>query len=73
MAPGGTLVYSTCTLEPEENEERVEAFLGAHPGFRREPGSAVRSELLDEAGDLRVLPQHTGFDGAYAARLRRLS
>lgn len=73
VAPGGTLVYSTCTLEPEENEERVEAFLQAHPGFRREPGSALGSELLDEAGDLRVLPQHTGFDGAYAARLRRVS
>lgn len=71
VAPSGILVYSTCTLEPEENEERVEAFLRAHPEFRREPGAGVEGEWVDDAGDLRVLPQQTGFDGAYAARLRR--
>jgi len=70
---GGLLVYSTCTLEPEENEEQVEAFLNQHPDFRLEATEAVAPELLDETGALRVLPHLTGFDGAYAARLRRVA
>ena len=69
---GGLLVYSTCTLEPEENEEQVEAFLGQHPDFRLEATDAVAADLLDSGGALRVLPHLTGFDGAYAARLRRV-
>ena len=71
-AAGGLLVYATCSLEPEENEEQVEAFLGRHPGFRREPPEpgAVSRDLVDGKGDLRVLPFHRGTDGAYASRLR---
>ena len=67
---GGVLVYSTCTLEPEENEEQVERFLARHKGFEPAPTGAVEPSLLD-GGCLRVLPQHTGFDGAFAVRLRR--
>ena len=67
---GGLLVYATCTLEPEENWCQVESFLARHPGFRIEPGSA-RATFLDEKGCLRVLPHESGFDGAFAARLRR--
>jgi 16S rRNA (cytosine967-C5)-methyltransferase len=63
-------VYSTCTLEPEENEEQVARFLAAHPEFRIEATGAVEPALLD-GGCLRVLPQRTGFDGAFAARMRR--
>jgi 16S rRNA (cytosine967-C5)-methyltransferase len=66
----GILVYSTCTLEPEENEKQVATFLAAHPDFALEPTGAVEPVFLD-GGQLRVLPQHTGFDGAFAARLRR--
>jgi 16S rRNA (cytosine967-C5)-methyltransferase len=58
VKPGGVLVYSTCSLEPEENAGVVEEFLKMNPAF-----------ALDEAGD--VLPIRDGFDGAYAARLVR--
>ena len=71
-APGGLLVYATCSLEPEENEEQVDAFLVRHPQFRREPPDSgwVRDDLVDERGDLRVLPFVSATDGAYASRLR---
>jgi 16S rRNA (cytosine967-C5)-methyltransferase len=68
---GGLLVYATCSLEPEENEEQVDRFLAGHPGFRREPSTAVPPELRSAAGDLLLLPQRHGTDGAFAARLRR--
>jgi 16S rRNA (cytosine967-C5)-methyltransferase len=72
VAPGGSLVYATCTLEPEENEEQVTSFLERHADFEVEPPrSGVMAELLGSEGELRVLPQRHGLDGAYAARLRR--
>lgn len=72
VAPGGLLIYSTCSLEPEENDAQVEAFLNDHPGWTLEPPpeGAVPAGVLD-AGRLRVLPQRHGTDGSFAARLRR--
>ena len=67
---GGLLVYATCTLEPEENRGQVKRFLARHPDFRIEP-AAIPDRFLDGQGCLAVLPQESGFDGAYAARLRR--
>jgi len=70
VAPGGWLVYSTCSLEPEENEAQMEWFLAAHPEYITAPTEAVPAEVRD--GDwLRVLPQRHGIDGAFAARLVR--
>jgi 16S rRNA (cytosine967-C5)-methyltransferase len=73
VEPGGLLVYATCSLEPEENEEQVEGFLTRHGDFRREAPEAawVRRESTDESGDLRVLPWKWDTDGAFASRLRR--
>jgi 16S rRNA (cytosine967-C5)-methyltransferase len=71
VAPGGLLVYATCSLEPEENERQVDRFLDRHPEFRREPGETFPPALLSPDGDLMILPQRHHMDGAFAARLRR--
>lgn len=72
VRPGGCLVYGTCSIEPEENEAQVAAFLARHAEFALEPvGDAVPPELVTPAGCLATLPQRHGMDGAFAARLRR--
>jgi 16S rRNA (cytosine967-C5)-methyltransferase len=83
VAPGGTLLYCTCSLEPEEGPMQVERFLLRHPGFGRSPIAAgeagTAAEWLTPEGDLRTLPFHlpnerpelSGVDGFYAARLVR--
>ncbi|WP_312167264.1 RsmB/NOP family class I SAM-dependent RNA methyltransferase [Phenylobacterium sp.] len=77
VKPGGRLVYCVCSLEPEEGEAQVAAFLSRHPRFRIVPaqageaGAPAQSLLAD--GTLRLLPHHRpgGQDGFYAARLQR--
>jgi 16S rRNA (cytosine967-C5)-methyltransferase len=72
VRPGGLMIYSTCSLEPEENDAQVESFLAEYPDWVLEPppDGAVPPAVLD-AGRLRVLPQRHATDGAFAARFRR--
>jgi 16S rRNA (cytosine967-C5)-methyltransferase len=76
-APGGRLVYCVCSLEPEEGEAQVAAFLAANPAFALEPivpgeGGAPEASLRPD-GALRILPHHIdgGLDGFFVARFRR--
>jgi 16S rRNA (cytosine967-C5)-methyltransferase len=71
VASRGLLVYSTCSLEPEENEEQVTAFLKRHPDFATERGPDLPGGVVGADDLLRVLPHEHGWDGAFAARLRR--
>jgi 16S rRNA (cytosine967-C5)-methyltransferase len=82
--PGGTIVYCTCSLEPEEGERQIESLLARETALRRKPIEAREiggtAEFLNAAGDLRTLPSHwpdpdprmAGLDGFFAARLERL-
>ncbi|UCE84638.1 MAG: RsmB/NOP family class I SAM-dependent RNA methyltransferase, partial [Deltaproteobacteria bacterium] len=75
LKPGGSLVYSTCTLLTEENDAVIDAFLAETNAFRRVPREAlpaVVQPLLDERGTLRCLPHLHDTDGFYAVRLERL-
>jgi len=70
---GGVLVYSTCTTEPEENEETVARFLERDRRFRREaPPLSFPEGALAPDGSLRVRPEELGCDGAFGVRLRRV-
>jgi 16S rRNA (cytosine967-C5)-methyltransferase len=81
LRPGGTLVYCTCSLEPEEGEQAIAALLATESAVRRapiDPGEvAGLAEIVTAEGDLRTLPCHLphddprlgGLDGFYAARL----
>jgi 16S rRNA (cytosine967-C5)-methyltransferase len=81
LKPGGTLVYCTCSLEPEEGEQQISALLATDSTMRRAPVGAADvaglTEILTADGDLRTLPCHLphddprlgGLDGFYAARL----
>jgi len=81
LKAGGTLVYCTCSLEPEEGEQAISGLLATEPAMRRAPIQAGEvsglAEILTADGDLRTLPSHLphqdprlgGLDGFYAARL----
>ena len=69
VKPGGTLLYSTCTVLEEENEQVVRRFLEGHPEYRPEDFT-VRGET-SENGMLTFWPQLHGTDGFFAAKLIR--
>jgi 16S rRNA (cytosine967-C5)-methyltransferase len=79
VAPGGRLVYATCSSEPEENEAIAEAFLRETPGFvpidARVAHPALPADTVDDRGHLRTSPDRhelEGFFGAVFERVRHL-
>ncbi len=84
LKPGGLLVYSTCSLEPEEGEQQIAALLARRGDLERIPVTAAEagdSRGVTDAGDLRTLPFYfrhedprlSGCDGFFASRLRHKS
>ena len=72
VRPGGLLVYSTCTIEPEENAQRVEAFLHRHSDFALEKAAGfVPDVMVTPEGYYATLPHRHHIDGAFGAGLRR--
>jgi 16S rRNA (cytosine967-C5)-methyltransferase len=75
VRPGGSLVYSTCTISPSENEEQVHKFLARHPDFEADDLAAAMPEFRHPRAPrfLQLLPHVQGTDGFFIARLRRVA
>ncbi|WP_338469867.1 16S rRNA (cytosine(967)-C(5))-methyltransferase RsmB [Niallia sp. XMNu-256] len=79
MAPllrkNGILVYSTCTIDPEENQQVIEDFLKQHPDFERDSNLSERMpaklQPFVQNGEIQILPQYFNSDGFYIACLRK--
>ncbi|MFY0544476.1 16S rRNA (cytosine(967)-C(5))-methyltransferase RsmB [Brevibacillus sp. H7] len=77
LAPGGCLVYSTCTIEPEENQQIVRRFVSEHPEYELDTSlsddlpAAVTAGLDCSSGYVQILPHHFDSDGFFIARIKR--
>lgn len=72
VPPGGLLVYAVCTTEPQEGQDQVDMFLRSHPEWTAEPPVLPGVKLPQSQAWLRTLPGPEGWDGFFAARLRKL-
>jgi 16S rRNA (cytosine967-C5)-methyltransferase len=69
----GVVVYSTCSIEPEENFEIINKFLSNHPNFILvDAGDSLPKEVIDENKCVQTLPHIHQMDGAFAAKLKRI-
>jgi len=73
LKPGGSMVYSTCTIEPEENFEIVKNFLDENDNFELiNAKDFVDEAVVDENGCIQTYPHIHGIDGSFAAKLKRI-
>ena len=71
ILPGGVIVYSSCSIEPEENNFIIEEFLLSHPKFSLEPADLyISKKFTDSNGYMSTKPYKHNIDGSFAARLR---
>ena len=81
VKPGGRLVYATCSLKREENEEQVETFLKAYPEFSMDSAERIllrqgispgpQASWFGEQGELRLWPHRSDTDGFFGVNLVR--
>jgi 16S rRNA (cytosine967-C5)-methyltransferase len=71
VKPGGYLLYSTCTINPDENEAQIQKFMRANPQYELIPADQIIPAQYTENGFLKTIPNKHNMDGAFAAKLRK--
>ena len=71
VKPGGRMIYATCSIFAEENEDRLAAFLPGHPAFRPIPAAGVSDAYLGPDGFIHLTPARSVTDGFFVAVLER--